>query len=498
MKSETKLNLSSWIVFPPSAFGWFLGIALFFLFPFSNSAFPNPSPQKTSSPASESTLSEDDPLKPLESESALAPEGQTEKEFKLDLADCVRMAVRNNAEIRGAEYDLEESKWKLKEAQPRGVPVITYEYETAPAPKDASRAVESFFEGEITMVHRVKVGLGVPVTTFGKLGLAQSLAKGGIEASLEKKKQKTGEVVLKVKQLYYGILLGRELEQMLTDAEKKLGEEIQKREAGSANADPIELTKLKLTRYEILKRLGEVQRKKELAWQGLRLQIGIDRRVPFQILDKKLQPIAFELRDFQYYLEEAKRFRPESRLLNIALKAREDEYRLEKRKYLPNLGVGGFFEFGKTLSPVRNVGATNDFNDPFNFTRAGVGLRLKGELNWKETHSRVRQKEAQYYKMSLTKDYAEEGLELDLKDAYLNVQQAKTDLENAEKAYKLSRQLVFMAKTNYDVGVGDKKDYADSLQAYLLMKGRYLETIFNYNVAVGSLLNKLGYQPPLE
>src|SRR3989338_5206872 len=63
--------------------------------------------------------------------------GSSAKPLRFDMGDLVRMAVRNNSEIRGADYDLEVSRWQLKEAQPRGIPVVEYQYETAPVPRDA-------------------------------------------------------------------------------------------------------------------------------------------------------------------------------------------------------------------------------------------------------------------------------------------------------------------------------------------------------------------------
>jgi outer membrane protein TolC len=414
--------------------------------------------------------------------------------LQFDLTDCVRMALRNNAEIRAADYDIDNSKWKLKEAQPRGIPVVDYEYQAAPVPKDASDAVKSFFSGDVTMLNRVKIGLGFPIATFGKLQFAQALAKGGITASEEKKNQKSSDIVLKIKQLYNGILLARDVRAMLQEAMTHLDQEVIKRESSTTPTDPVDLAKLKLTRFEVLRRVGEVAKKEELALEGLRIQMGIDRSIPFEITGRHIQPVDFELKEISFYLEEAKRYRPESKLLDIAIKAKEDEYRLEKRKLLPNLGAGAFFEVGRTIQPIINQGQVDDFNNPFNFTRAGFGLQLKGQFNWRESSARIRQKQAEYYKMSVTKDAAEEGLDLDLRDSYLTVKQSKVDLDNSEKAYRLARQLVFLTKTNYDVGVGDKKDYGDSLQSYLLMKGRYFESVFNYNVAVATLISKIGYQ----
>ncbi len=416
------------------------------------------------------------------------------EKMNFDLGDCVRMALRNNSEIRGANYDIQSSEWKLKQAQPRGTPVINYEYNMGPVPTDASRALDSFLEGEVTVINKVKVGVGVPVTTFGKLSMVQTLARQGILASVEKKKQKSSEVVLKVKQLYYGVLFAQELKGMLKDTSDKLGGEIAKRESTETLSDPIETTKLKLFHYDLLKRFGEVAKKEELALEGLRIQMGMDRGFPFQMTDAHLKPVEFQLKDLNFYLDEARKYRPESRLLDIGLKAKESEYRLEKRKLLPNLGIGGFFELGRTAADIRNVETTNDFNDPFNYTRAGVGLRLTGDLNLKEGYGKIKEKEAEYYKMNVLKDTAEEGLDLEIRDAYLTVRQALQDSENADKAQRLARQLIFLTKTNYDVGVGNKQDYAEALQSYLLMKGRYFEAVFNYNVAVASLMSKIGYQ----
>lgn len=421
-------------------------------------------------------------------------ESQNPNAIRVDLTDCVRMALRNNSEIKGAEYDIEDANYKLNEAKPRGLPVFNYEYQGAPVPKDVSNAIEDFFSGDLTFVNRFKLGVGFPVTAFGKIKLAQDLAQGGIDAAKHKKNQKSSDVVLKVKQLYYGIILARELKGMMEDAVKKIDKEIAQRETQTTPSDPVDMAKLKLSRFELLKKLGEASRKEEVAIEGLRLQMGLDRNFDFELIDKDLKPVRFELKDMQYYLEESKRYRPESHLLDIALKAKEDEYRVEKRKLAPDVGVGGFFEIGRTVSDITGVGEQNDYTNPFNFTRAGVGLQVKGELNWIQYFSRVKQKEAQYYKMSITKDYAEKGLDLDLRDSYLTVKQNKRDLEESDKAYRLSRQLVFLTKTNYDVGVGDKKDYADALQAYLLMKARYLESIYNYNVSVATLMVKVGYQ----
>jgi outer membrane protein TolC len=81
---------------------------------------------------------------------------------------------------------------------------------------------------------------------------------------------------------------------------------------------------------------------------------------------------------------------------------------------------------------------------------------------------------------------------LDLREAYVGLQQNGRNVENAREAMQTARQYVFLTKSNIDIGLGEKKDYSDALQAYLLSQGRYLEAIMKFNMAVATLEQKVG------
>ncbi len=411
---------------------------------------------------------------------------------KLGLNDCVQMALLNNREIRATHYDVEAAEYKLKEAQPKGVPTIDYEFLTAPAPRDVDEAVESFFTGNVTFLQRGSIKVGSPLYTFGKIGLAQDLATQGIKAEKQKRTQKKNDIVLDVKKLYWGILLAKDLRDLFLDAAGHLEQEISRREGDSDPTDPIELVKLKLYRYEVLSRLSQVEKKDYLAKQALRVQLGLPRVTQVEVADSHLEPIDYELKDFNHYLTLSQKFRPKNILVDIGLKAKELEYRLEKRSLTPNVGVGGFFEFGVTAQSIQGLQLTDDFNDPFNFTRAGVGLRMEGKINVKSYMAKVKQKQAEYFKVALQKSAADDGLELEIREAYLDVQHQEKNLDNAHEAMKTARQYVFLTKTNVDIGIGNKKEYSDALQAYLVSQGRYLEAVLKFNIAVATLEDKSG------
>jgi outer membrane protein TolC len=83
-------------------------------------------------------------------------------------------------------------------------------------------------------------------------------------------------------------------------------------------------------------------------------------------------------------------------------------------------------------------------------------------------------------------------LEIDLKNAYLELQQKEKLLWRAEKEERSANQIVFLTKSNVDIGIGDKKEYLEALQSHLLIQAAVFENIYNYNVAVANLKQKLG------
>lgn len=425
--------------------------------------------------------------------------------LRLGIKDCIQMALLNNREIKAKGYEIEGARAKLMEARPKGIPVIEYEFLSAPAPRDVDDAVDSFFSGDITYFQRGKLAFGIPVLSFGKLKLAQDLARQGILSETEKKIDKQNDVVLTTQKLYYGILLANDVYDLLEDAERHLSSEIHRRQDEDSEAggkknknksdeprDPVELVRLKLFRYEILKRIGETEKKTALARDGLLIQMGLQRATPYALDEQHLKPVEFELKDYEYYLELSRKYQPKQRLVDIGVRASERNYQLEKRKIAPDVGVGGFYEFGRTTNSISGLALTDDFNDPFNFNRVGFGLRIKGEININSYRAKVKQAQAEYLKNSMNRLAAQDGLALDLKETYLNVLQGKRDMENAEQAMRVARQYVFLTKTNADIGVGEKKEYADALQAYLVSRGRYLESMFDYNIAVATLQTKVG------
>ncbi len=411
----------------------------------------------------------------------------------LNLKECLDRALRFNRELEVADSAIKTAEEKKDEVRKIGYPILDYEYNIGPAPKDVSNAVESFFSGDLTVFNKLRVGVGVPLQTFGKVKTGKQLAGLGIEAEKEKKVQKKSEIALKVHQLYYGILLAREIRRLLNSANKELIKEIEKREAREGQ-DPSQLLKLKLFQAELERRIQESEKRELMAREALRVLVDVDPRVRFDIPAERLWPIEKKLPSFEKLKGEAIGERSELKQLEIGYQVRQKQVSLEKRLPTPNLGLGAFFEMGRTPG-VTGLTATDDFTDPLNFTRAGVGLRLTGQFDFHGAAAKIRQAKSELYKTGIQRDLAQEGVLLEVKESYLDAQIAEQEIGRAEEAGKLSRQLLFLTQSNYDIGLAESKDLVDGLQSFLETRGKYFEAVFNYNVAVAKLYQKAGRIP---
>ncbi|MBI2974290.1 MAG: TolC family protein, partial [Deltaproteobacteria bacterium] len=380
--------------------------------------------------------------------------------LRMTLEDCIKIALEHNAKLQATGYAVDAARAQFREASAVGWPIVDYEYRSAPIPHDVSNAMDSFFSGDMAWWNKLKVGVGVPIYTFGKLSLAKEMAKSGIAASETQAFQERNSLVSKVRQLYYGVLLAEEVGRLVKEAYKRLDEEIKKREhdddaAGTEeNEDdsysPIENLKMKVFLFDLEKRLAEARQKEAIALEGLRVQMGLSSGTVFTVYSRKLRPVKTDLNLFDDYMQVALKNRPDVKLLSTGLEVKKNQYLLEKRKFFPDLGAGAFFEIGRTATAVQGVTATDDFNDPFNFTRAGIGVQLSGRFDFHGGNARIDKARSEYYKLNLEQMIAKEAVKLDVKDAYLKAKTAQANLGRARKAEKTARQLLFLTQSNYD------------------------------------------------
>lgn len=422
--------------------------------------------------------------------------------LRLSLEDCIKYALRNNRKILSGDYAIDAAQAQETEAHALGKPIFEYELGSAPVPNDASRAVQTFFQGQWAWTNRVKLGMAIPITTFGKLATAVELAGRGIDAARERRVSDEVQMVSRMRQLYYGIQMAEEIASLVLQAIDRLSEEIKKAEnqdlsanvKASENYSPIDKLRMKVFRADLEKRLSEARMREEVAINALKIQMGLP--MTSNVRPKLgLSPINSRMSDYDEYLARMQHSRPEAKLVDIGVEAKRLENQMVKKQFYPDFGLGAYFDVGRTIGDIKNVQTTDDYINPFNFSRAGIFFRLQGKLDIHALFAKEDRTESEFYKASLERDMAKDGMALEVKEAYLRVKQSAEQVKRADETKKLARQMVFLSKSNLDLGIGEKDEYVDALQTTLLSRSQYLEAVFNYNAAVAQLDEKIGYVP---
>ncbi|MFH1829320.1 MAG: TolC family protein [Pseudomonadota bacterium] len=428
--------------------------------------------------------------------------------LKLTLEDCINRALERNMQLRAADKDIEAARGQLIEAKAQFWPVLEYKYRMAPVPTDVDDAFNKFFEGQVTFFNSIHVGIGVPLVTFGQLHMAKKLAQGGVEAATIRSKQAEGDVIYQVKQIYYGIQFAKETIKLLEEAVEKINnklksngeseEEEKKKELDEEGEedplglDPYDKLQLKAFKLELERQLERANENIELAYDGMRIQLDLEPGTEILLDSTQLKPKLASLDREEQFVDGGMLHQHEVKLLDIGVETKRRQYKLEKYKLLPRAGFGFFVDVGRTTGAVQGLQLTDDFNDPFNFTRAGVGLEVKGTIDFHGAYGRLKKAAAEYHKAAYERMIARRALTLDIRKAYLDAKQARQDVARTKKEWSVANQMMFLSKVNLDIGVGDRERYTDSLKYVLLSRGRYFKAVFDYNMALASLEKRIG------
>lgn len=397
----------------------------------------------------------------------------------VDLQGCVQLALRNRAPEW--YYQVEAQKGAVLESAFSFIPRIDVEAVLGPAPSDAD-----FFD--FGVLNYFKVQAGIPLYDFGRRHNYHQAALRRVQ--VEKNSVELMEIheVLDVIRLYYGVVFGRETLNVLYDAREKvyryrdqIEAKYKKRPGDVSRADVLAM------RLDVLKlenQIAEAEEKGANAFDALALKIGFDRGEKFDVEDRFLRPVKNPLKSLEDYHELAKLQRPELSMLEIGIEARKYALSAEKRSLLPAFFLGGF---------VENSSATSvQFDNDLNFTQGGVGLGLKWGFDWNQNRGKVKVARSEYMKLVEQQRMALPAIELDVTRAYREATRRQGSLRRGRKARKISRALMFFAKSNWDIGVGDPLKLKDALIRFNEARFQHLQAIFDFNVAMAKLNQSVG------
>lgn len=418
------------------------------------------------------------------------------KKVTLSLEQAVKRALEVSAELKEARADVDASRSKKEQADAARWAQLEANVFAGPSPeldlRSSSGILDSKSGTEDPVINglfgRAQITLVQPLYTFGKISSLREAATRGIQVSEAGVDRKATEVALQLKQFYYGYLLAQELREFVESIRDELKKALERAErqveAGSPASTWADVYKLRAFLAETDKHIDEAEEGLKLARSALRMALRLEEGVEFELAEK-LIPLKVDLKDIENYITTAKELRPEFTQLKEGIKAREA---------LVEAAVADLYPMFYAAALADVADATNrDFSnvplarDPLNHVEAGVVLGFKWHFDFGITRGRIDEARAEYMKLLHKKDFADNGIPLQVRKAYLELQKAQQDIETTERAYRNARRWLVTAVANFDLGIGEAKDLADAVQAYARMRADNFRAVYNQRISLANL-----------
>lgn len=413
---------------------------------------------------------------------------------KLQLEEVLRQTLSRNGMIQEAVEDVEIARAQQKRAAaasfPKGEAILI----GAPIFEEVGNAVSStqnwskwgpFVTGGVQVIQ--------PLFTFGQISGYQKAAEHQINAKTELAEVKRFEVLQQAKEYWYGLQMAADLEKLVEGLVSFLEEAVNTAEEDAKNTKkknavkPHDLFKLKsaledLRQKKLLASAGRQTAERAIAWVS-GMNFGA-----LEVAPSKSEP--HEKRALAEYLDMAKKYRPEFRALQEGQRAREALRDAKQAQSYPTIFVGAFFSAG--WSPVRTRQLSIYANDPFNRVNGGGGLGVRIDLEFWRHAAEAAEENAQAMKLKATESYAAPGIELQVKKAYWEYEQALKGLEIAEKRKALGKKWFVQSAMGWSIGLTAAKDLLESLEGDGTARKNYIETVYQLNVSLGRLSQAVG------
>lgn len=419
----------------------------------------------------------------------------------LGLNACIQRALASAPELGESRADIELAASKLAEAKSHRFPKVELLNLIGPVPQARGNQVFSPDRinqtDRLTWFDRADATIVQPLYTFGKISESMKAAGHGVEVDRAKQEQRQNEIALKVKEYYYGLLLSRELKEMVLDIRESLTKARDKArkllKEESPNVDELDIFKLDAFAGEVDKYLEEANKGAALALSALKTQIAVSPNVEMDIETERLTTDEVSIPDLPLFLEASKAKRPEYKQIDQGLRARAALVEAAKAAYYPDIFLGGYLSAAYAEKRDR---ITNPYvPDEFNHLWGGVALGLKWSLDFGITGAKVAAERAQYNRLVATKEFAESNIPLQIRKSYLEIQEAEKSIEATRSAYTNAKKWVVAAIANFDFGVGPAQEIFDALQNYARMRAEYFQSLYNFKLAQANLAYAVGEAP---
>jgi outer membrane protein len=395
-----------------------------------------------------------------------------------NLEQCIIIALEKHPSLRASAGAIKAYESKVGQARANYYPQLNLStsYQRIGPTSPPGSTLDSYDQ------YTTSVNLGITLFDFGKTSTAVEIQDLNVNASRADYEDVQAQVILNVKNAYYNLLQNERNRDVAVDTMKQFQQHLDQANAffRIGTKPKFDVTKAEVdfgnARLNVLKAENAVR----AARITLKDVMGVPESVDFAIVDNlAIQKSDWQLNDV---LKKAYSNRPDLRSVIAKREATERSIDLAQKGYYPTLSGSAGYGYSGTDFPLGsgwNAGAALNF--PL-FT----GLSTKYQVDEARANLEV---------LKANEDSIRQAISLDVKQAYLNVQDTAEQISMAEMTVLQAKENYDLASGRYKTGVGNPIEVADATITLNNARANLNTALYNYKTAQAALEKSVGAKP---
>lgn len=409
----------------------------------------------------------------------------------LTLNDAVKIALQNNKQIKIAEEKLLSAKASLEMVKAGEKIRSSLSATAVRIDKKTTITMPSFIPGmpptEITVgeLYSYKASLGIihPFDISKKLSLQEKLALLSIQQAEVDLNRTKEDVITATKKAFLQALQAKKSIAIFSATEKAAEEALRVAKANyeAGTVPHFDVLRAEVNLANVRQSLLTVQNAYEMAKSALLNTMGIDPTTPVELQEETPTP-QFQLLPLEEYVQKALQNRKEVQVLKLGLDIAQANLALTKRENYPDLAIGFYYNWQSPTTAFSPRETSWNAVLSLSFTPFDSGLNKAKQENVQSTIETLKANLAQL----------EDGIRLEVKNAYTSLENAKAKLDVAEKVLEQAREAYRLAEARYQAGVSTQVELLDTQSALTQAEVNYVNALFDFQIAKINLDKAIG------
>ena len=410
-------------------------------------------------------------------------------QLQLSQAECRKMALKNNEEMKIAENSYRQAKLDKE------IAFAAYLPELEGSLTGIYRKDMDLMGAELQMRGTYLAGLTLtqPIFTGGKIVASNKLAKIGVDCAEESLRKTEMDIIAEADNAYWTYIAVGEKVKLLEAYQKQL-DELHHQIAKSVEvqmATQADLLRVDSKRSQILYQLKKAKNGVELCRMSLCSTLGVDIHTTIQATETKIEITSPQ------QLESSILMRPEYRLLLNQVEAQKQQIKVARADILPTFGISAQYSYYGNLKLAGQAEDGTPFKQEYKdgspMLMASISVPL---FRWGKGLKGIKKAKLNYQNAQLDLQRNERLLNIELQQAIQNVTDGYNLVETANVGMSQAAENLRNMQNSYDVSMCTLTDLLDAQAQWQEAYSNQIEAKTQYKIYESEYMRVSGQLKP--